>query len=667
MTPSSFQDNLHNYASWRRNLVEAIESYKSWRERYGLDDPNSANTLLSIIQGLTSDKVTLAFVAEFSRGKTELINALFFGETGVRLLPSTPGRTTMSPTEIFYDKSGGSYIRLLAIETRLEDTPLDVLRHKHSHWKQIELDHTSPEQMQEAFLELIAVKQVTKKVATKLGLYDEKMAAELGVEHSDTIDIPCWRHALISFPHPMLKEGLAILDTPGLNALGSEPELTLNMLPSAQAVIFVIAADTGVTRSDMDMWSNHINKATKAGRQGLAVAMNKIDAMWDDITTDAAYKKSIASQVTISAKTLGLSEDFIFPVSAKQALIAKIKKDPDLYTRSKIEDIEQYLSKNIVHQRQNILLDVIAKDIGFLVTESINLVDNNFAKSSKELQELRQLDFENLEIITQLMNDTRKQQKIYSANYAEFKKSRTAFALQLKVLLSALSPKQVDLLIKSSKYELNASLTTYSMKQIMRKLFDDLRDLLLNCMEITSETQILIKAIHKQFHDDFGFQEIEPQLFKIDPYQSKLEQLFNDGEEYRQSSRVTLTEQSVVVKKLYETLIYKARSILKLAHKDAETWGRNILSPLMHQIMAYKKRIEDRLVVLSSSIESKDKLKLNLDRMDKELQLIIRQRAELNKIIKDIEGEASVFNKRALLLMGDISQDFMGYFSLSGD
>ena len=38
-----------------------------------------------------------------------------------------------------------------------------------------------------------------------------------------------------------LRQGLRILDTPGLNALGSEPELTLSMLPSAQAIIFLLA------------------------------------------------------------------------------------------------------------------------------------------------------------------------------------------------------------------------------------------------------------------------------------------------------------------------------------------------------------------------------------------------------------------------------------------
>ena len=208
---------------------------------------------------------------------------------------------------------------------------------------------------------------------------------------------------------------------------------------------------------------------------------------------------------------------------------------------------------------------------------------------------------------------------------------------------------------------MSSSLTTSGMKQIMRKLFDDLREILQECVVNTEATQILIKSIHKKFHDEYGFQEIEPQLFQIEQHQKALELLFEEGEEYRQSTRVALTEQSLVVKKLYETLIYKARSILTLASKEAETWGRNVMSPLMHQIIAYKKQIEDRLTVLNSSVESKDDLQNNLNRLEEELKVIIAQRNELNAIVKQMEGETSVFNKSASFLINDISRAYVDF------
>lgn len=106
MSNQEFKERIHEYSLWRKKLIQSIEMYRQWRNRYGMNDSHSTNTISNILNVLESDRITLAFVAEYSRGKTELINALFFAETGVRLLPSSPGRTTMSPTELFLMKQG---------------------------------------------------------------------------------------------------------------------------------------------------------------------------------------------------------------------------------------------------------------------------------------------------------------------------------------------------------------------------------------------------------------------------------------------------------------------------------------------------------------------------------------------------------------------------------
>ena len=83
------------------------------------------------------------------------------------------------------------------------------------------------------------------------------------------VEIPRWRHAVINFPHPLLEQGLVILDTPGLNAIGTEPELTLNLLPNAHAVLFILAVDTGVSKSDADVWREYIAAAPRPAEGAL--------------------------------------------------------------------------------------------------------------------------------------------------------------------------------------------------------------------------------------------------------------------------------------------------------------------------------------------------------------------------------------------------------------
>ncbi|MGZ5010897.1 MAG: dynamin family protein, partial [Methylobacter sp.] len=595
---------------------------------------HSTDTILNILNGLQSDKITLAFVAEFSRGKTELINSLFFAETGVRLLPSSPGRTTMSPTELFHDEKGGNYIRLLNIESRLEDISLAEFKRNPDRWTQIDLDCDSPTQMQEAFKELVATKMVDRDIADKLGLWNEREAAEQGIINPEKVEIPCWRHALISFPHPLLKEGLSILDTPGLNALGTEPELTLSMLPSAQAIVFVLAADTGVTKSDLEMWRNHVCHNRGGSKQGLAVVMNKIDAMWDDLVGNDGYDDSIRSQIKTSAITLKVNEDVIFPVSAKQALLAKVKDDKSLLEKSRLGALENYLATDILKQRKNILLGTITRDIGFLINESSNLTAASLTNAVAQLEEFKKIDFQNEDMTSKLMAETRDRQNLYMANVENFQASRRVFSVQAQLLIDSFAKEKVDSIIKATKKDMEKSLTTYGMKQNIRKLFDELRDLLQDSVDITNETRRLVKAIHKKFKDEYGFKEIEPQLFSIKQYQIELERIFDEGEEFRSSAKTTMSEQSIVINKLYSTLIARARNILRQAHADATTWSNGVLTPLMHQIKDHKKQIEGRLQMLRKINESKGSIIENIANLEAELEPLKRQRDELAIIIK---------------------------------
>jgi len=640
MSNLDFKNQMHEYSLWRAKLVQSIEMYQQWRTRYDMTDANSTATLLNILNNLQSDRITLAFVAEFSRGKTELINALFFAETGVRLLPSSPGRTTMSPTELFYDEVGGSYIRLLNIETRLESTTLAEFKQMPDRWVHFDLNGNSPRQMQEAFKELVAVKKVPREVADQLGLWNEREAKEQGLVNPTVVEIPCWRHALISFPHPLLKEGLSILDTPGLNALGTEPELTLNMLPSAQAIIFVLAADTGVTKSDLEMWLNHICLARGGKKQGLAVVMNKIDAMWDDLGGTAAYDASIRSQIKTSASILKINENAIFPVSAKQALLAKVKSDTVLFERSRLSSLEKYLATDILKQKRNILMGTVVRDMGFLLNESSHLTNKALTHAVEQLEEFKKIDFQNQDMTGKLMAETRDKQNIYMANIENFQASRRVFITQAKMLIDSFDSEKVDSIVEKARRDIASNMTTYGMKQNIRKLFDELRDLLQNAIEITAETSRLVKAIHKKFKDEYGFEEIEPKLFSIKPYQVELEMIFEEGEIFRSSTKTAMTEQSIVIHNLYSTLISKAREVIKQAHNDASAWGNMALTPLMQQIKDHKKQIEHRLQMLRKINESTDNVAENIAHLQAEVEPLKRQRDDLNMMIRGMRLDA---------------------------
>ena len=86
------------YTEWRKELVANVGHYRSWLNEQELNDVQNDLRIQQLIDKVNQDQLSVAFVAEFSRGKTELINAIFFADYGQRLLPSSAGRTTMCPT-----------------------------------------------------------------------------------------------------------------------------------------------------------------------------------------------------------------------------------------------------------------------------------------------------------------------------------------------------------------------------------------------------------------------------------------------------------------------------------------------------------------------------------------------------------------------------------------
>jgi len=73
---------LAGYSEWRKALVDSICDYRGWLNEQELNDGQIDQRISNLLDRLREDKLNVAFVAEFSRGKSELINAIFFAGYG---------------------------------------------------------------------------------------------------------------------------------------------------------------------------------------------------------------------------------------------------------------------------------------------------------------------------------------------------------------------------------------------------------------------------------------------------------------------------------------------------------------------------------------------------------------------------------------------------------
>ncbi|OYU76762.1 MAG: dynamin family protein, partial [Burkholderiales bacterium PBB5] len=276
-----------------------------------------------------------------------------------------------------------------------------ALREQPALWHQVPLPVGDGAALAQALRPVMQTQRVPLDEARALGFWsDEHPEDNPPCDAQDQVEIPAWRHALINYPHPLLKRGLVVLDTPGLNAIGAEPELTLALLPSAHAALFLLAADTGVSRSDLAVWRDHL------GDRGIErfVVLNKIDTLADPLLDSAQVAEQVRQQCDQAARTLGVPASRVHALSARQALTARLQGDAASLASSGLPGLEEALVHQLLPPRSLVLGRLVAA--GALALQQLarsRLLDQQrqLADQLAELQGLRGKSAGRLQLVAQ--------------------------------------------------------------------------------------------------------------------------------------------------------------------------------------------------------------------------------------------------------------------------
>ncbi|MDB5810955.1 MAG: hypothetical protein JWN94_3077 [Betaproteobacteria bacterium] len=650
---SQLEKEVAHYQVWRDQMISGIESYKSWLDTNGYADIQQSLRIYDLIESLRNDRMTLAFLAEFSRGKTELINAMFFSDFKQRLLPSNVGRTTMCPTEIFYDAGEEPYMRLLPIETRSRQETVSALKRQQVEWIKVKLNVDSREEMAEAMKHLVEVKMVGVDEARALGLWDDNdpMVSTIVKQDGDKVEIPAWRHAMISYPHPLLKSGLVVLDTPGLNALGTEPELTLSMIPNAHAVLFLLGMDTGVTKSDLDVWQKYVQPAAT---RRIAV-LNKIDLMWDDLKTDAEIATDVERQLEQTSTLLALPRSHVMAISAQKALLARVRDDDTLLAKSGIERLEYLLASEIIPAKQEIMRAAVQREIGSMVDASRLAVDSQLTATRTELKELAAMSGKSRGMAQTMVARLEVDRKNYLATVQTFRTTVNTVTNQGTTLVKQLDDERLDEILNKDRKFIEDAWTTAGMWKNMQMLFQHFTGVSAKILNFSNQIKNLVDATYAHFHEKFGFARLSPPQLNLEKHALTMTGMQETARAFCHDPINMAKYKDFLVKRFYETLVSEARQIFEMTRLDADIWIKSALNPLNLQIKEHEK-------VLAKRIENFKKIRDNISSVEdrikqlEKLQVALDDQAKvLTGIKRSLDGETSVPKPVAEPLVAEVA------------
>ncbi|RNF32085.1 GTPase [Massilia aurea] len=596
--------DLQQYGAWRAGVAASLDGYGTALREAGLIDAAGEQVLARALGRLRDDRLSVAFVAEFSRGKTELINALFFADYGQRILPSSAGRTTMCPTELLWDAQLPPCIRLLPIETRAGQLSTGDYRDDPGAWTVLPLDLDDPGAMHETLRQVSQTRHVTTGEAERYGLFDpEDPDLAASVDADGQIEIPRWRHAIINLPHPLLKQGLVILDTPGLNAIGTEPELTLNLIPNAHAVLFVLAADTGVTRSDIEVWRTHIG----AGPGRLAV-LNKIDAMWDELKSPVAVQTEIARQQHDVARLLGLDAGQVYPVSAHKALVGRIGGDMDLFERSRLGALESALFHHLIPARRTINARQLRADLEILAAGQHVLVAARLRELVEQLQELRSLRGKNQGMIAHMVRRVEAEKKEFDAGLFKLQGTRAVFTRLSTELYTLVGMDVLQDRTETVRAAMSAARFATGMRAPVRNYFAGARAGLLDACAKVDEIKSMMDAMHRRFAAEHGLSLALPQALSLTRHVDEIDAIETLFERQFGTATLLMTSRATLLERFFDSIASRVRRVYRAANADVEAWLKVANAPLETQIRQHRDNLRQRQATVQRIHDASDSL-----------------------------------------------------------
>ena len=614
----AFEASLGELKEWRQSVAAELAAFRRWALVARLIDDQTMARLAHLERRVAVERLTVAFVAEYSRGKSELINALFFAEFGQRLLPSGVGRTTLCPIEIQWDPLRAPGLRLLPIGTRESPKALRELMAEPASWIEVGLDPNDPGALSEACQSLTETVTLSSGEATSLGL-------EAG--DGPTAEVPRWRYAVLNLPHPLLASGLTVLDTPGRAALAAEPELTMHRVPDAAAIVFVVGADTGLAEDDRALWAEHIAPIDGLG-DTCFVALNKIDALRDAGTRESQILAEIDRQVRSTADALGVAPTRVFALSAQQGFEAKVAVDRDALIRSRLYRLEQALAKGMLHQRRLDHAGMVNAESRAAFAESRALLDSRLDFAREQLATLGALQGKNQKIVETLARKA-------TAGRARLDKARTELAALRSIhnryadeLGKLLDPGRARAAGMETRSQVMGSKFSGDIGPLVDAFFARARADLEQAIAVIGEVKSMIAAAKRKFAELGMSIEAMPE-FATERFRVELARLEEHCDrDFKSASSLLIRGRKALGGLFFDTVAVQVVHVFEIADREVRTWLASFIRPLEAQLNAFQEQTNTRIEGMGRIQNAETDLVARLDEMQALVNDVEAQRAQ---------------------------------------
>ena len=318
-------DQLKEFVARQKRLTGIIQEASGLVQK--LDMEHCAQTLQQLRQKISSDTFKIMVMGNFKNGKSTFINALL----GQEILPAYAVPTTAIINEIKYGEKPKAVLHFLnpLPEKMYDGIPEKAL----THMRRFKMKDVPPIEM--------PVDEI-----------EDFVVIPMGMEHKEAIKQSPFEKVELFWPLDLLKDGVEIVDSPGLNENPVRTQVTMEYLSKADAIIFVFSALAMGSAGEIAYIDDTLRK-NGFGEQSLFCVVNRFDQLTSEREQQRLRK--------FSDNLLAPYTKHIYYTSAYKGLMGQMQSNPAMLEESKIPAVETALADYLANERGRIKLATPAR------------------------------------------------------------------------------------------------------------------------------------------------------------------------------------------------------------------------------------------------------------------------------------------------------------------
>ena len=328
---------LKEFAARRKWLTGIVQEASDLVQK--LDMEHCAKTLQQLREKLSSDTFKILVIGNFKNGKSTFINALL----GQEILPAYPLPTTAINIETKYGEKPRAVMHFLnpLPEKMYSKIPEKVF----THMRQFQMKNVPPLEVPVNEIEDYVVFPMIK-------------------EPDEALRQSPFKKAELFWPLDLLKYGVEIVDSPGLNENPVRAQATMEYLSKADAIIFVFSALTIAMRTAREeiAYIGDTLRKNGFGEQSLFCVVNRFDQLTSERDQQCLRK--------FSDNLLGPYTKHVYYTSAYKGLMGQLQNNSAILEESKIPAVETALVDYLVNECGRVKLVVPAREVVSVIRQN---------------------------------------------------------------------------------------------------------------------------------------------------------------------------------------------------------------------------------------------------------------------------------------------------------